>query len=101
MVEVWAQRPDCMCVHPSGIILRGWDKIFESWEKIFQGGSPKVIPESEEVTLVGDSASVFCVERIISEAGMGLAGATNVFAQGEDGSWKMLWHHSSLLPNVY
>ena len=99
MKELWDHGDGCMCIHPSGQIFRDWAAVEDSWSKIFRGGPPRVIPESEQVTLRGDSAAVFCVERIISEEGMGLAGATNLFRWDGLG-WKMVWHHSALLPSM-
>lgn len=99
MRDLWVQADDVMCVHPSGNILRDWDAVGDSWEQILSGTPPKVIPESQEVTVRGEVALVFCIERIISQAGMALAAATNGF-QRVDGEWKMLWHHSGLLPSM-
>lgn len=100
MTKLWDHSEDAVCVHPSGLILRGWEEIEGSWQGIFEGSPPKVIPESEKVSLRGDTVAVFCVERIISDAGMGLAGATNLFHKDSKGRWKMLWHHSALLPSM-
>lgn len=99
MDALWEHSEECMCIHPSGIILQGWGEIGESWRTILEGTPPKVIPESERVSFQGEQAAVFCIERIISDAGMGLAGATNLF-RFVDGEWKMLWHHSALLPSM-
>jgi hypothetical protein len=99
MDALWDHGEDGMCVHPSGIILQGWEEIGDSWRTILEGSPPKVIPESERVSFQGDHAAVFCIERIISDAGMGLAGATNLFRL-VDGEWRMLWHHSALLPSM-
>ncbi len=98
MAALWDQQSSCLCVHPSGVVLRDWPDIEDSWRQIIEGNPPKVIPESETVSLQGETGIVFCVERIISSAGMGLAGSTNVFRNtGKDG-WKLFWHHSALLP---
>lgn len=99
MEDLWHHGEDGTCIHPSGIILQGWSEIGPSWRAILEGTPPKVIPESERITFHGDHAAVFCIERIISEAGMGLAGATNLFRL-VGGEWKMLWHHSALLPSM-
>lgn len=99
MTRLWIHSPDAMCIHPSGLVLREWKDIEKSWSMIFKAGPPKVIPETERVTVRGDKAAVFCVERIISQNGMGLAAATNLFEK-QDGEWRMYWHHSSLLPSM-
>ncbi len=101
MTEVWLHSRDAMCIHPSGLILREWDDIVKTWEMIFKNGAPKVIAERDtlRVTIREDVATVFCVERILSQGGMGLAACTNIF-QRVDGGWKMFWHQSALLPSM-
>src|SRR2546427_10033206 len=96
MSRVWDHGEDVVCTHPGWARLRGWAKVASSWFVLFQNEQRlQFILTDEHVDLRGDTAWVSLDENIIDgDRGVTVA-ALNVFARGEDGSWRMVAHHGS------
>jgi ketosteroid isomerase-like protein len=70
--------------------------VFESWRAIFRGGSLQFVLTEENVHVQGDVGWVSLDENLIGAEGTsGTVAALNVFARGDDGSWRMVAHHGS------
>lgn len=96
MEEVWAQGPTPTCIHPGWPPVRGRDEILSSWKAVFeQDATTKVAFENPTVTLTDRMAIVVCRERV----GAAVLVGTNVFCE-EDGRWRIVHHHSSMLARV-
>ena len=103
MKTVWSHADDVTYMGPGGGFQKGWPAVLEVWEKTaamkLRG---KVTPERLNVTMSGDIAVVQT-----NESGENLdkngkpvkvnIRATNLFRK-EAGSWKMVGHHTDLLP---
>lgn len=104
MDAVWEHSARATVTHPGHPTLRGWEAVRASWARIIEN-TPYIqfFLTEEEVTVAGDAAWVTLYENILQEVtGPGAAAlgdsrvaATNVFARGEDGQWRMVVHHGS------
>ena len=103
MQEVWSHANDVTYMGPGGGILSGWEDVRAIWEAqaaLKLGG--KVEPSETRVNIGDDLAFVQCYERGDNHDAEGLPvqvsiRATNVFRK-ENGVWKMIGHHTDLLP---
>ena len=105
MKEIWSHEDDVTYMGPGGGFRVGWDAVLTDWEAqaaMKLGG--EVHPEDMRITVGRDLAVVNNNE---IGANVGPNGerqevkirATNVFRK-EGGSWKMIGHHTDLLPFV-
>jgi len=102
MTEVWSHADDVTYMGPTGGMLVGWEEVRNSWEeqaKLKLGGEIK--PEEMHVT-AGETIGI----TVNYERGTNYQDgkpvkvsirATNVFRL-EDGKWKMIGHHTDILP---
>lgn len=102
MSAVWSHEDDVTYMGPDGKFVVGWNQVSANWKRqaaMKLGGA--VQPDSIHVTVGKDLAIVHCVE-----AGKNIVDgkpqtvslrATNVF-RFKDGQWKMIGHHTDLLP---
>jgi uncharacterized protein (TIGR02246 family) len=102
MDEVWEDDAACICVHPSGDCIIGYDGIRESWLAIFNAStSMSIAASNEHITVAGEVAWVACTETIslITDEGLAAAAAqaTNIFRR-RGGRWRMVVHHASTIP---
>jgi ketosteroid isomerase-like protein len=103
MKEVWSHADDVTYMGPVGGLLAGWDQVLKSWEEqaaMKLGGAVK--PEDMHVTVGQDIAFTQNYEIGENTSQEGEARkvsirATNIFRK-EDGKWKMIGHHTDLLP---
>jgi ketosteroid isomerase-like protein len=101
MRDVWEQSDRAVCVHPGWPILRTWPAIDDSWRRIFAGpGRNQFITTNEAVAIDGDMAWVTLEENLVDVGSPGVVAtgaiaATNVFARGGDGRWRLVVHHGS------
>ena len=103
MNQLWSHSEDVTYMGPAGEILVGWPQVFAVWESqaaLKLGG--EVLPEEMHVTVGRDLAIVVCREvgNNLDAEGKPLQvsiRATNVFRR-ENGQWKMIGHHTDLLP---
>ena len=106
MRSLWVSRPDVVCVHPGGELVRGPESVMRAWAMVMANVDYiqffltdvklAIAPGSGEPNI----AVVTCAENILSGAGSdetfagGKAIATNIFVR--DGSaWKLWMHHAS------
>lgn len=103
MQEVWSHADDVTYMGPVGGLLTGWDQVLKSWQEqaaMKLGGSVK--PEDIHVTVGQDIAFTQNYELGENTNADGKPQkvsirATNIFRK-EDGNWKMIGHHTDLLP---
>jgi len=103
MKEVWSHADDVTYMGPGGGFQLGWSQVLGSWEAqaaMKLGG--KVMPEQMRITVGRDIAITNNYEKGENiNAGEKpqsvLIRATNIFRK-EDGKWKMIGHHTDLLP---
>ncbi len=94
MDALWARHAPVACIHPGWDALDGRAEVLGSFRAILgSGSSPHVRCTVAAAHVMGDMAFVTCHELV---EGARLV-ATNVFTR-EDGAWRMVHHHSSLLP---
>ncbi len=103
MQEVWSHADDVTFMSPTGGFQVGWNAVRESWEAqaaLKLGG--KVEPNEMRVTVGSDLAFTQCYEKGNNLDAEGRTmevsiRATNLFRK-ENGTWKMIGHHTDLLP---
>ena len=103
MLQVWSHRDDVTYMGPAGGLLVGWEDVRASWEKqaaLELGGH---VESSDLQIRVGRDVAM--VQNTISGENEDSQGetqavsirATSVFRM-EAGEWKMISHHTDLLP---
>jgi len=103
MKKVWSHAGDVTYMGPTGGIKIGWQQVLADWEAqaaMNLGGT--VLPENMIIT-VGEDIAI----TVNNEKGSNINAdgkpvevsirATNTFRK-EDGKWKMIGHHTDLLP---
>jgi ketosteroid isomerase-like protein len=97
MSDVWEHSERAACTHPGWATLHGWAAVSSSWMALFTRGEPlQFIVTAVRATVEGTAAWVTCEEGILGSAGASSAvAAINVFAQRDDGTWRMVGHHAS------
>lgn len=103
MESFWSHSDSINYMGPQGGTLVGWSKIQEEWKRqatMKLGG--KVEPKNVRITVGEDLAVVANTEigENIGPDGQPLKvsiRATNVYRK-EDGAWRMIGHHTDLLP---
>ena len=103
MKEVWSHAEDITYMGPGGGFRIGWDQILADWETqaaMKLGG--KVKPENMHITVGQELGVVQNYEKGENTNAEGKPQqvsirATNLFRK-EDGKWKMIGHHTDLLP---
>ncbi|NEP18298.1 MAG: nuclear transport factor 2 family protein [Leptolyngbya sp. SIO4C1] len=88
-----------LCIHPGRSAVRGWEKIYQSWQQIFKATRYlEIDTEVISVEVSGDLAYVVLVENVMQVAGnrrlTARSMATNVFEQ-MGGQWYLVHHHGS------
>lgn len=100
---VWSQADDVTYMGPMGGLEVGWDAVAAIWEEqaaLELGG--RVNPADMHVTVGHDIAVTSNYElgentNAAGETEKVSIRATNIFRK-EDGEWKMIGHHTDLLP---
>jgi ketosteroid isomerase-like protein len=103
MKEVWSHADDVTYMGPGGGFQVGWKQVLENWEAqaaLKLGG--KVEPSEMRITVGRDIAVTSNYEKGENTNAKGETQklsirATNVFRK-EGGTWKMIGHHTDLLP---
>jgi ketosteroid isomerase-like protein len=103
MQEIWSHADDVTYMSPAGGFQVGWDAVRDKWEEqaaLKLGG--KVEPSELRTTVGNDLAFTQCYERGENLDSQGRTmqvsiRATNLFRK-ENGQWKMIGHHTDLLP---
>lgn len=103
MKKVWSHADDVTYMGPGGGFRIGWDQVLAEWKTqaaMKLGGEVK--PKDVRITVGRDLAVVSNYE-IGENAGTDgkprkvVIRATNQFRK-EDGKWKMIGHHTDILP---
>jgi ketosteroid isomerase-like protein len=105
MKEVWSHANDVTYMGPSGGFQVGWDQVLKNWEEqaaMKLGG--KVEPTEMRITVGQDLAIVSDVEtgenrNVAGKVEKIFIRATNLFRK-EHGKWKMIGHHTDLVPSL-
>ncbi len=103
MKNVWSHKSDVTYMGPGGNFRLGWKQVLADWETqaaLKLGG--KVEPKDMRITVVRDLAIVSNYEIGQNVAADGkpqkvTIRATNLF-RNESGKWKMIGHHTDILP---
>jgi ketosteroid isomerase-like protein len=103
MQEIWSHADDVSYMGPAGGTKVGWNEVRSIWEEqaaMKLGG--KVEPRELRVTVGNELAFAQCSEQGNNLDAQGhpipvSIRATNVFRK-ENGTWKMIGHHTDLLP---
>jgi len=103
MKEVWSHAGDVTYMGPAGGIKIGWQQVHADWETqaAMKLGGP-VKPENMTITVANNLAFTVNYEKGSNVDSVGKPmevsiRATNTFRK-EDGKWKMIGHHTDLLP---
>jgi ketosteroid isomerase-like protein len=105
MKEIWSHSDDVTYMGPGGGFRVGWKQVLKDWEAqadMKLGG--RVEPVDMQVIVGNDLAIVQNYEKGENKAQDGKAvtvsiRATNIFRK-EKGEWKMISHHTDLLPHL-
>jgi ketosteroid isomerase-like protein len=103
MKDVWSHAADVTYMGPGGGFQVGWNQVLAIWEKqaaMKLGGTVK--PEGMRMTVGRDIAIASTYEEGENTNADGKPAkvsirATNLFRK-ENGKWKMIGHHTDLLP---
>jgi uncharacterized protein (TIGR02246 family) len=98
MMQVWDDDEDVICIHPMGACLKGADAVGQSWQEIFESGSPMRFEVTQRRFTRNETISVHCVTERIAHGrrleGRSTVIATNVYKKTPFG-WRMIVHHAS------
>lgn len=103
MKDIWSHADDVTYMGPAGGFQKGWEEIQKVWEDhaaMKLGG--KVTPDRMQMTIGQDIALTHNYEigeNFDKDGNLQQVSirATNIFRK-EDGQWKMIGHHTDLLP---
>ena len=103
MDRIWSHADRVICMGPGGGIATGWDEVQAMWQeqaKMLLGGH--VDPDELHVTVGADLAIIECYEVGSNRDPLGAElpvriRVTNSFRK-QQGQWKMIGHHTDLLP---
>lgn len=103
MKALWSHADDVTFMGPAGGLQTGWQEVGEIWDKqaaLKLGG--KVTPQDMAITLGEDIAitsNYEIGENYDQDGNLQKVSirATNIFRK-EEGEWKMIGHHTDLLP---
>lgn len=102
MLEIWSHADDIVYMGPGGGMQVGWSQVSATWESqaaMKLGG--KVEPSDMHIFVGNDLAITQNYEKgqnTVDGQPMTVSiRATNVFRK-ENGAWKMIGHHTDLLP---
>ena len=96
---LWWQGSTCLCIHPGGRVLTGWNSIQASWESIFKNTDSLEI-DIEIIKVEIDHALAYViVEETVLQSSRGRkfkaqSIATNIF-QNMAQKWYLVHHHGS------
>jgi len=98
MRAVWAATPDCLCIHPAGLPIEGYDSVLASWADILGGARPMRLRCEPISRLEAADTMVSTVYEHFSPPGTEPAPApvlaTNIYRR-VGAEWKMVLHHAS------
>ncbi|MEM6757200.1 MAG: nuclear transport factor 2 family protein [Planctomycetota bacterium] len=105
MADVWSHADDVTYMGPLGASLHGWERVAATWsEQAAMKLGGEVLPRDVRVVVAGELALVTNVEHgrnphtIDGPIDVQIR-ATNAYRL-ESGAWKMIHHHTDLLPTL-
>lgn len=97
--QLWWQGSGSSCIHPGGKMLKGWEKIENSWRAIFQNTSYLEIDTEIMTTEVGnDVAYVVLLETVLQSSRRQTVKAQSIATNGfvkMAQKWYLVHHHGS------
>jgi ketosteroid isomerase-like protein len=102
--DVWTQNESATAMHPIGGRDVGWIEVENSFNQVAGVSSEgKVELKDQLIRVLGDVAFEVGIEKAqFKIAGMEVKGeirVTNIY-QKENGSWKMVHHHTDIAPSM-
>lgn len=103
MAAVWSHADDVSYMGPEGGIIGGWEDVLAQWSEQAAMKLGGEVEPGELHVVIGESLAIVENEENGKNinTGQGTADvnirATNIFRK-EDGEWKMIGHHTDLLP---
>lgn len=98
MSDLWEHSDRATCTHPGWATLRGWGRISASFFALFQGQPPQFVLTQQRVEVMGELAWVSVDENLLGAHGGATVAATNLFfRRPDDGAWKLVCHHGSIV----
>lgn len=102
--DVWSQNESATAMHPIGGRDVGWNEVENSFNQVAGAASDgKVELKDQLIRVLGDSAFEVGIEKAqFKVAGMEVKAeirVTNIY-QKENGSWKMVHHHTDIAPSM-
>jgi len=99
MSAVWSQGTGSLCVHPGRDALKGWDKIFASWQQIFKHTKYlEIDTDIVRAEVSGNLGYVVLIENLLQVGNdqklEAQSMATNVFERMAE-KWYLIHHHGS------
>lgn len=99
MNRLWWQGSTCLCVHPGGEVLVGWEAIQASWQSIFSNTSSLEIDFEIIEVEIDQSLAYVVVREIVLQSSRGRnikasSIATNMFRKMAQ-KWYLVHHHGS------
>ncbi len=101
MMQVWANSPDIVCIHPGGPRLAGIADVRRSWELILREPVHRQFSRRGVRVLGDNEVRVHLLEENITVPGTDFVAppvlATNVY-QRIGAGWLLMLHHGSVSP---
>jgi ketosteroid isomerase-like protein len=102
--DVWSQNESATAMHPIGGRDVGWKEVENSFNQVAGVASDgKVELKDQLIRVLGDAAFEVGIEKAqFKVAGMEVNAeirVTNIY-QKENGSWKMVHHHTDIAPSM-
>jgi ketosteroid isomerase-like protein len=102
--DVWSQNESATAMHPIGGRDVGWKEVENSFNQVAGVASDgKVELKDQLIRVLGDAAFEVGIEKAqFKVAGMEVKAeirVTNIY-QKENGSWKMVHHHTDIAPSM-
>ena len=100
--DIWSHNSEVTTLHPIGGRQVGWKEVWDTWDQTAQIASEgKVKLQDQFIRVIGDVAYELGVENarfnIAGQKVTDLVRVTNIY-QKEDGTWKIVHHHSDISP---
>lgn len=99
---IWSHGDSVTTMHPVGGRQVGWSEVWDTWDQVAQVSSEgRVELKDQLIRVVGELAYEVGVEdaefKIAGNKVGGEIRVTNIY-QREDGAWKVVHHHTDLVP---
>ena len=101
---IWSHSPQVTTMHPVGGRQIGWDEVWNTWNQVAQVSSDgKVELHDQFITSSGEMAYEIGIEhagfRVAGTQTEGQIRVTNIYRK-ESGHWKIVHHHTDLVPSM-